>query len=162
MMSISACGNANIGGHFRFTSSAILALCIGVSVTTKTWTDARAEEPIKVGLLLTYVGPTAIFARYEDKGARLLIDQINESGGIKGRPIELVNYDTEGKPDRAGTLYRRLAEEDNVVAVIGPDSIFVLLGMSDIPTEVKLSPFPLPVFTNWYNRKNESTSSARR
>ncbi len=137
-MSISACGNAKRGGLFRFASSAILALWIGVSVTPETWTDARAEAPIKVGLLLTYVGPTAIFARYEDKGARLLIDQINKSGGIKGRPIELVNYDTEGKPDRAGTLYRRLAQEDNVVAVIGPDSIFVLLGMSDIPTEVKV------------------------
>jgi branched-chain amino acid transport system substrate-binding protein len=137
-MSRPTCGNANRGGLFRFVSSAILALFIAVSVTTETWTDARAEEPIKVGLLLTYVGPTAVFARYEDKGARLLINQINKNGGIKGRPIELVNYDTEGKPDRAGTLYRRLAEEDNVVAIVGPDSIFVLLGMSDVPTEVKV------------------------
>jgi branched-chain amino acid transport system substrate-binding protein len=137
-MSIPTCGDANRGGLFRIVSSVILAFFIGASATTETWTDARAEEPIKVGLLLTYVGPTAVFARYEDKGARLLIDQINKNGGIKGRPIELVNYDTEGKPDRAGTLYRRLAEEDSVVAVIGPDSIFVLLGMSDIPTEVKV------------------------
>jgi branched-chain amino acid transport system substrate-binding protein len=98
---------------------------------------ALAGGPIKIGLLLTYVGPTSIFARYEDKGARLLIDQTNKNGGIDGRQIELVNYDTEGKPDRAGTLYRRLVREDNVAAVIGPDSIFVLLGMSDIPSEVK-------------------------
>ena len=58
---------------------------------------ARAEEPpIKLGLLLTYVGPTAIFARYEDKGARMKIDEVNAAGGINGRKIELTNYDTEG------------------------------------------------------------------
>lgn len=98
----------------------------------------RAAEPIKIGLLLTYVGPTAVFARFEDKGARLLIEQVNKEGGIEGRPIEIVNYDTEGKPDRAGSLYRRLANEDKVSAVIGPDSIFVLLGMSGVPSEVKV------------------------
>ncbi len=94
------------------------------------------QEPIKVGLLLTYVGPTALFARYEAKGAQLHIDQVNAAGGINGRKIELVNYDTEGKPDRAGSLFRRLAQEDKVSAVIGPDSIFVLNGMSSVPREV--------------------------
>ena len=102
------------------------------------WSGAFADGPIKIGLSLTYVGPTSIFARYEDKGARLLVEQTNKSGGIGGRQIELVNYDTEGKPDRAGTLYRRLAQEDDVAAVVGPDSIFVLLGMSDIPSDVKV------------------------
>jgi len=96
------------------------------------------QAPIKLGLLLTYQGPTAIFARYEDKGARLAIEEANKAGGIQGRTIEIVNYDTEGNADRAGVLYRRLAEEDKVVAVIGPDGILVVLGMSAIPAQVKV------------------------
>lgn len=99
---------------------------------------AHAQEPIKVGLLLTHVGGTAIFARYEDKGARFAIEQVNKAGGINGRPIELVPYDTEGKPDRAGSLFKRLVQDDKVVAVIGPDSIYVLLGMSAVPAQVKV------------------------
>lgn len=99
---------------------------------------AQAQEPIKVGLLLSHVGGTAIFARYEDKGARFAVEQVNKAGGINGRPIELVAYDTEGKPDRAGSLFKRLAQDDKVVAVIGPDSIYVLLGMSAIPAQVKV------------------------
>ncbi len=79
-------------------------------------TASAAGKPIKVGLLLTYVGPTASFGRYEGKGANLLIDQVNAAGGINGQHIQIVGYDTEGKPDRAATLYRRLAEEDKVVA----------------------------------------------
>ena len=96
------------------------------------------QAPIKLGLLLTYQGPTAIFARYEDKGARLAIEEANKAGGIQGQTIEIVNYDTEGNADRAGVLYRRLAEEDKVVAVIGPDGILVVLGMSAIPAQVKV------------------------
>lgn len=83
-------------------------------------------------------------SREEDRGARLLIDQVNQAGGIKGRPIEVVKYDTEGRPDRAGSLYRRLAEDDKVVAVIGPDSIFVLLGMANVPSEVKVMSVSAP------------------
>src|SRR5580658_11054220 len=105
-----------------FPGAAILAFA---AFACGPWSGAFADGPIKIGLLLTYVGPTSIFARYEDKGARLLVEQTNKSGGIGGRQIELVNYDTEGKPDRAGTLYRRLAQEDDVAAVVGPDSIFV-------------------------------------
>ncbi len=105
---------------------------------------ASAQAPIKVGMLLTYVGPTALFARYEAKGARVLIEQVNKAGGINGRPIELVNYDTEGKPDRAASLYRRLSQEEKVVAVIGPDSIFVTLGMSSVPNEVKVPSVAAP------------------
>jgi branched-chain amino acid transport system substrate-binding protein len=106
--------------------------------------SAHAQEPIKVGLLLTYQGPTAIFARYEDKGARLAIELANKSGGIHGRPIEIVNYDTEGKPDRAGVLFRRLAEEYKVPVVIGPDSIFVVLGMSAVPAQAKVLAIAAP------------------
>lgn len=116
-----------------------VALLLAASVI-----PASAQAPIKVGLLLTYVGPTALFARYEAKGARVLIEQVNKAGGINGRPIELINYDTEGKPDRAGSLYRRLAQEDKVVAVIGPDSIFVTLGMSSVPNEVKVPSMAAP------------------
>ena len=68
----------------------------------------------------------------------MLIDQVNAAGGINGRQIQVVNYDTEGKPDRAGILFRRLADDDKVAAVIGPDSIFVVLGMSAVPAEVKV------------------------
>lgn len=127
--------------HTRRILLAALAACMTLPVTA----IAQAQqEPIKVGMLLTYVGPTAVFAREEDRGARLLIEQVNKAGGIKGRPIELVKYDTEGKPDRAASLYRRLASEDKVTAVIGPDSIFVLLGMANTPSEVKVMSVSAP------------------
>jgi branched-chain amino acid transport system substrate-binding protein len=105
---------------------------------------ATAQDPIKVGLLLTQVGPTALFARDEARAAQMYIDGVNKAGGIGGRSIELINLDTEGKPDRAGSLYRRLAQQDGVVGVIGPDSVFVTLGMQSIPSEVKVMSVAAP------------------
>jgi len=132
-----------VGRPARWSRRAIL--CGSMSfVFLGSVAPTQAQESIKVGLLLTYVGPTAIFARYEDKGARMRIDEVNQAGGINGRKIELVNYDTEGKPDRAGTLFRRLAQDDKVAAVIGPDSIYVLLGMSAVPSEVKVFSMAAP------------------
>jgi len=147
------------GGWRRLTTG----LCVMMTVVLLMGLvgPAGAQTPIKVGMLLTYVGPTALFARYEAKGARVLIEQVNKAGGIKGRPIELVNYDTEGKPDRAGSLYRRLAQEDKVVAVIGPDSIFVTLGMSSVPNEVKVPSVAAPGNYELIEPKNRGTSSAR-
>ena len=126
---------ANIDLWWR-ASRAVVVGCVGLLLTAGV-TSAQ-QAPIKLGLLLTYQGPTAIFARYEDKGARLAIEEANKAGGIQGQTIEIVNYDTEGNADRAGVLYRRLAEEDKVVAVIGPDGILVVLGMSAIPAQVKV------------------------
>ena len=109
-----------------------------ISVLGQSLPASAAEDPIKIGFLFSYVGPTASFARYEDKGARLLVDQVNAAGGINGRRLEVVTYDAEGKPDRAGILFRRLAEEDKVVGVVGPESIYVLLGMATVPAQVKV------------------------
>jgi len=117
-------------------SRVFLSGCVGLVLQSNA--SSAQQALIKIGLLLTYQGPTAIFARYEDKGARLAIEEANKAGSVHGQPIEIVSYDTEGKPDRAGALYRRLADEDKVVAVIGPDSIYVVLGMSAIPAQVKV------------------------
>ncbi|MBV9066487.1 MAG: ABC transporter substrate-binding protein [Methylobacteriaceae bacterium] len=116
----------------------LFSAALGVTVIALAKPAAAEQAPIKVGLLMTYQGPTAILARYADRGARLAIEEANKTGGAQGRPIEIVGYDTEGKPDRAGVLFRRLAEEDKVSAVIGPDGIYVTLGMSSIPAQVKV------------------------
>lgn len=133
-----------MGGVLKLLEAGARWLAAVLVIVAGWTTSAGAQSPVKVGMLLTYVGPTALFARYEAKGARVLIEQVNKAGGINGRPLELINYDTEGKPDRAASLYRRLAQEDKVVAVIGPDSIFVTLGMSSVPNEVKVPSVAAP------------------
>jgi branched-chain amino acid transport system substrate-binding protein len=50
----------------------------------------------------------------------MAIDEINAAGGIAGKKLRIIAFDTAGKPDQAVVGLRKLAEDDHVLAVIGP------------------------------------------
>ncbi len=52
----------------------------------------------------------------------MIAEEINESGGINGHPLELIIYDTVGQPTRAVISVQKLIKSDKVLAVIGPFS----------------------------------------
>src|SRR5213075_2341728 len=81
---------------------------------------AAAQEVIKIGAIYSMSGPGAFLGVPEDRGLRLKVDEINKAGGINGRKIELVSYDSEGNTTKAAQLARRLIESDKVVAMVGP------------------------------------------
>lgn len=78
-----------------------------------------AQEPVKIGAVLSITGPASYFGEDERNTLQLLQDQINARGGIKGRKVEVVIYDDATDPTKSVTALRRLHEEDKVVAVIG-------------------------------------------
>jgi ABC-type branched-subunit amino acid transport system substrate-binding protein len=49
----------------------------------------------------------------------LAIQDINEAGGILGKPAELIFADTEGLPERGAAVVERLITENDVVAITG-------------------------------------------
>jgi branched-chain amino acid transport system substrate-binding protein len=52
----------------------------------------------------------------------MLAEEINASGGIDGRKIELIIKDSMGKPENAISFAKQLIEEDKVLAIIGPST----------------------------------------
>jgi branched-chain amino acid transport system substrate-binding protein len=52
----------------------------------------------------------------------MVVDQINKSGGINGRPIQLIIGDTESDPAKAATIAKKFIFADKVAAIIGPTS----------------------------------------
>ena len=55
---------------------------------------ARAETPLRIGMVDPSTGVYAAVAQNEVMGARLAVQQINAKGGILGRPIELLVEDS--------------------------------------------------------------------
>jgi branched-chain amino acid transport system substrate-binding protein len=97
----------------------------------------HAQEAIKIGALFSTTGPGAFLGVPEERGARLKVDEINKAGGINGRKVELVVYDTEGNTGKAAQLARRLIDSDHVVAIIGPSSSGESLQVLPIANETK-------------------------
>ncbi|MFN0133713.1 MAG: ABC transporter substrate-binding protein [Phycisphaerales bacterium] len=83
----------------------------------------QPTETIKIGHYASLTGSEATFGKSTDNGIRLAVDEVNAKGGVtiagKAYKIELVSDDTEGKPDKAGTVVTKLITKDKVKAVLG-------------------------------------------
>ncbi|HEY5973385.1 MAG TPA: ABC transporter substrate-binding protein [Geobacteraceae bacterium] len=77
---------------------------------------------IKVGALFSVTGPPSFLGEPERNSAKMVIDEINARGGVKGQKLELVVYDTQGDATKAVQAANRLIKEDKVVAIIGPST----------------------------------------
>jgi len=82
--------------------------------------QAQKEEPIKIGAFFALSGPAAPIGTPTKLVAEMVVDKINKSGGINGRPLELIVGDTEGDPTKALMVAKRLVEKDKVIALLGP------------------------------------------
>ena len=99
----------------------VLALFAAVFVVCATGA-AFAATPIKVGYLAALTGDYAAYGQTEVNMAKLVVGDINAKGGVLGRPIELVIYETKTRPEDAVNAVRRMVESDKVVAIIGANS----------------------------------------
>lgn len=86
-----------------------------------------AKEPIKLGA----VNPLGdITGAQSTKAMKLAVKEINEKGGLLGRPVELIVVDDEMKPDKGAAALDKLATVDKVDVFIGGMASGVLLGQA--------------------------------
>jgi len=85
-------------------------------------TGVACAQEILLGYLPSSGGPFATFSKTNLVAAQMAVDQINAAGGVNGKKIRIVSFDTAGKPDQAVVGLRKLAEDDKVMAIIGPFS----------------------------------------
>ncbi len=102
----------------RFVVACCL-LCISLLSAPVSFAAAGA---IRIGGLFAVTGPAAFLGEPERNSAKMVVDEINAAGGIKGRKLELVTYDTAGDATKAVQLATKLIRDDKVVAIIGPST----------------------------------------
>ena len=79
-----------------------------------------AEDPIRIGALFPLSAPGSVVGGEAMRDAMLIAaERINASGGLLGRPVELVVVDSEGLPERGAAVTERLISQDGVVAIAG-------------------------------------------
>ena len=92
-----------------------------VALAAVSMTAATAQD-LLLGYLPASGGPFATFSKTNAIAAQMAIDEINGAGGINGKKLRIVEFDTAGKPDQAVVGLRKLADDDKVLAIIGPFS----------------------------------------
>jgi branched-chain amino acid transport system substrate-binding protein len=76
-------------------------------------------QPIRIGAFLAVTGPAAFLGDPEQKTLELYIEKLNAAGGVLGRRLELVAYDSAGDAEKARGYVKRLIEQDKVDVLVG-------------------------------------------
>jgi branched-chain amino acid transport system substrate-binding protein len=80
---------------------------------------APAASEIVIGHVSVLAGDQATFGESSNNGVKLAIEEANAKGGVAGRKLALVVYDTAGKPEEAATAATRLITADKATVLLG-------------------------------------------
>lgn len=83
---------------------------------------AAAEDTIKIGNIVATAGFLKGVAEPAVVAADIALAEINAAGGINGKQVEFVRFDTGSDPKQASVGTRKLAQDDGVLAILGPFS----------------------------------------
>ncbi|HBI2077979.1 TPA: ABC transporter substrate-binding protein [Enterococcus faecalis] len=75
---------------------------------------------IKIGMNMELSGDVSAYGNAEKEGIKLAIEEINKSGGVLGKKIELIEKDNKSENGEATSVAANLTVKDKVVAVVGP------------------------------------------
>lgn len=97
--------------------------------------SARAETPVKLGMVDPLTGVYAAVAQSEVAGARLAVEDLNKKGGILGRPVELLVEDSANNVGTGVQKTRKLIDRDRVNCIIGDVNSGIALAMAGVTSE---------------------------
>ena len=79
----------------------------------------QAQETLKVGLVAALSGQSAKSGEAITRGLTIAIDEINASGGVLGRQVELLRRDDESNPNKGLLAARELVQQEEVAVLFG-------------------------------------------
>lgn len=81
---------------------------------------AQAAEPIRIGVVNEITGPQAEGGRFTVNGIRLALEEINQAGGVLGRPVELRIEDNASTNPGTVLAFTKLFSDKSLAGIIGP------------------------------------------
>ena len=109
--------------------AAVLAAGLAVAGCGGGQSNAPTDtSPIKVGVITSLTGPYTTLGTANKAAIDIAVDQVNSTGGVSGRRIEVSYEDDQTNPTQAVVAFNKLSGE-NVTAVLGPvlsDSVLAI------------------------------------
>ncbi|CAN2050590.1 branched-chain amino acid transport system substrate-binding protein [Candidatus Magnetomoraceae bacterium gMMP-1] len=115
----------------------LILLLLLLSLLLGTLKYFSKKPGIKIGFVAGLSGRTSELGISERAGALLAVEEINEAGGIKGQPLELIIKDDRNDPEIAQKVDKELIAE-GVIAIIGHATSTMSLNVIDIINEQEM------------------------
>jgi branched-chain amino acid transport system substrate-binding protein len=118
------------------TGAGALGACMLVPAP---WASVFGQaKPFKIGSMQPLSGAAAAGGKTALVGIQMAADRINKSGGINGRPVEIIIADYESKPDVGRRKAEKLVVEDNIDIHVGGFLSNVCLACMPVWEEAKI------------------------
>jgi branched-chain amino acid transport system substrate-binding protein len=114
--------------------SFLLTTCLAAGISI----SAFSQDTIKIGEFGSLTGDNASFGTSQNNGVQMAVQEINDSGGVLGKKINLIVEDNETKQGETTTIVRKLISQDHVVALIGEVASSKSLEAAPIAQEAKI------------------------
>jgi branched-chain amino acid transport system substrate-binding protein len=102
----------------------VVALCAAVGCDKK-------DNTIKIGQAVALTGDNSTWGQSEKNALDMEIAKINAKGGVMGKQIQLISYDTRADATEGVNVTKRLVS-DGVCAIIGPGQSGVAIAMTSV------------------------------
>jgi branched-chain amino acid transport system substrate-binding protein len=79
---------------------------------------AQNKEPIKIGFGMSLTGPLSANGKSSLLAMKIWEDDTNAKGGLLGRPVKLIYFDDQSKPDTVPGIYTKLLDIDKVDLIV--------------------------------------------
>ena len=132
--------------NFRIAAAALLA---GLALSTA----AVARDTLRIGELNSYKAQPAFLEPYR-QGWQLALEEINASGGLLGRTVEVVSRDDNANPGDAVRVAEELVSRERAALVFGTFLSHTGLAVTDFARQRKvlfLASEPLTDKITWEN-----------
>ena len=103
----------------KLLKTSVIVTTLTLACTGLTTSAAIAAEPIKIGTFLSVTGGASFLGDPELKTMQMFIEDLNSKGGLLGRQVELIHYDSKSSSEAAGTFVKRLIAQDKVDIIVG-------------------------------------------
>ncbi|MDQ8729215.1 ABC transporter substrate-binding protein [Bradyrhizobium sp. LHD-71] len=100
----------------RFLQSAAAAGLAVPLVGSRAW--AQSKDPLKIGVTMPLTGSQAGYGNDFVIGMRQALKDLNDAGGIAGRPLELIVLDTQAEPSLGINAMNRLINVDKAPVIL--------------------------------------------
>jgi len=100
----------------RLSRPLVLAFLLAAACKGGQKQDASS---FRIGVITSLTGPAAAFGQAHKNGYAIAVADLNAKGGILGKPIELLYYDDQSKPDQAVQGVAKLVDQDHVPIILG-------------------------------------------
>lgn len=121
--------------HLFVALASVVGLLAGFAGPRDAAGQTAAGEPYKIGVTYPLSGPQGAWGQLLVPAMEIAVQHVNQSGGVKGRPLALVIEDTKGNPEGAISAMRKVVQVDRVAAIL---TIFTNVVSAQMPLAEQL------------------------